>query len=165
MLLAWGVSLLPLYFVGGLLAVAATAILFTSATPQRRHFGRPTIIACLVYAVLFWLVIATFTGVKREMTYDMEWSLGESVEYLPDCQHVVLRFKDYPSYSVGIYSNDLADYLQTLAHKDVRVTFAMTLDFGRTRGFHETRIGELTDWNAVDGYFSSRGDGSKSPFP
>ncbi len=168
-LFAWGVNLIPYWYVGGLVVVVFVAVLL-ARLPIFNEWASPFAIftcvfyTCILYSIAFLIIIANFTGVESEMTFDMEWSLGEPVDYLPECDHIVLQFKDHPSYAVGIYSTNLAEYLKTLPGDDVRVTFAVTRDFGRTRGFYETRIGDLTRWNIGGGYYSSRGDGSESPF-
>ena len=77
---------------------------------------------------------------------------------------VVLTFRDYPASYVGIYSNELADYLRTLPEENVPVRFDVIYDYGSVRGFSERQIGELKAWKSDFAYFGTTGRPSRSPF-
>ena len=65
---------------------------------------------------------------------------------------IELRFVDYPQGSIGIFSNELFNYLRAYRKKYVNVEFEVTSDFGCIRGFHETRIGDIKGWKSPWGY-------------
>lgn len=159
------VDLTP-YLVCGNIVVVAVVLAIAAAVANRTRAGAITLASLvLVPSLGFWIAFALFTGVKREMAFDMEWSYGEKSQSYPDVDHIVLRFKSHPNHYIGIYSRDLGNYLESLPSRDVRVIFEVTLDFGRTRGFHEVQIGELRSWDSVNGYAGVRGNSEPSPWP
>jgi hypothetical protein len=159
------VDLTPYLFCGNVVVVAW--ILALAAVVARRSRAAAITLTSLVLvpSVAFWIAFALFTGVKREMAFDMEWSYGEKSQSYPDADNIVLRFKSHPNHEVGIYSRNLGKYLETLPSPDVRVVFQVTLDFGRTRGFHAVQIGELRSWDSVNGYAGVCGNSEPSPWP
>lgn len=164
MLLAY-VSILHWALAANLLVVVLLLAWAFTARGRWRTFARVTVGVVTSVSVLFWGSIALFTGVKREMRFDMTWEYGQPVDACPGAKHVILRFKGYPDYAIGVCSADLGDYLEGRGGREVPVVFEVTRDFGRTRGFHEVQIGELRQWDACDGYASVAGDTAPPPFP
>ena len=162
MLIAY-VSLVPIYLLGNLLLIAVAA--GVAATMRNRHLGVALVAVVFVPSAVYWVAFPFVTGVQRQMAFEMEWSYGEKWESYPDADHIILRFKSHPNHYVGIVSRDLGRYLETFPSGNVRVVFDVTLDFGRTRGFRETQIGELRSWNSLNGYAGVRGNSEPSPWP
>jgi hypothetical protein len=165
--LAWGVDSRPVLFPIGLLLVALIGW-------GVRRFGpppvrRPTamLVGLMAYVSLFWFIFyGPYVGVERSMTFPMTWRLGEPGFQASKQAHVILEFRDYPGHHIGIFSDDVANYLRRLGSDTVDVTFVVMTTWGRTNGFREVRIGDLASWRAEGGY--SRVDGLKhgpSPWP
>lgn len=158
-------SLVPLILIANLLVGLVAAAIAGGIARRNRTASRWILTVVLVLSLGWWLAFSLFTGVTREMAFDMEWSYG-----LPDRgyiarHHIVLRFKSHPDHFVGMFSDDLGAYLETLPSRDVRVVFEVTTDFGRTRGFHQTQIGDRRSWSHVGGYAGSKAGATSSPWP
>lgn len=104
-----------------------------------------------------------FTNVKKTATFQMTWSYAEPLSEWPDCKHIVLTFVEYPDHQIGIVSNDLGEYVESLSEPTVAVQFETTWDFGKLRGYHATKIGDRTDWHSAWEYGALRLD--RVPFP
>jgi hypothetical protein len=155
------VSLVPFWIAGTILFV-----LLVAAVAYQSKSRVAIAIASLVFmtAAGFWAAFPFVTGAKRIVTHDMQWSYREPAAEYPGADHILLTFADYPGHHIGIYSKDLADYLERLPSNDVQVTFEVVLDFGSTRGFSELQIGELRQWDSQFSYAGSDGS-SASPWP
>ena len=99
-----------------------------------------TLVGCV--AVFFFIFFGPFVDVKRNKTFEMNWELGEPVKEYPGDTHVILTFTRYPNHFTGYYSSELADYLKSKGKKTVDVTFEVTSDFGKMRGYREVRFGD-----------------------
>ena len=77
---------------------------------------------------------------------------------------IVLTFVDFPGHYIGEYSDELAAHLRDKAGLAVKVVFEVTSDYGKVRGFHETEIGGLSDWESEWGYAGSTGSPKRSPW-
>ena len=113
----------------------------------------------LVYMVFCGVFILTqfpiwkgFVGVEKYTTFKMKWSYAEASPVHPDSKHIILRFVKYPNDQIGIYSKDLGPYLESLSGEVVNVEFRTTWDFGKLRGYRQTKIGSLTQWHSSWGY-------------
>ena len=100
----------------------------------------------------------------RTLTYEMVWDYGPPAEQCRGTKHILLRFVDFPSDMIGICSQDLGNYLESLASNKVPVTFEVTYDLRSVRGFREVKIGTLTRWNEVWSYNQSQGERKRSPW-
>ena len=146
--------------------VVLMAIAIAVRVGRRNRAASKWILAVvMVSSLIWWIAFCSFTGVTREMAFDMEWSYGGPSQGHSSRQHVVLRFKSHPNHYVGIFSEDLGGYLETLPSRDVRVVFEVTTDFGRMRGFHETQIGGKQSWTQLGGYAGVSGSSDPSPWP
>ncbi len=160
------VNVMPYLVIVNLIAVAAVLFIVAKVRNPYRRTAKAIAMAFVVVSITWWISVPLFTGVKRDMAFDMVWSYGENSEGHPDPEHIVLSYKSQPNHFIGIYSRDLGKYLETLPSRDVRVVFQVTLDFGSTRGFHEIQIGDLRSWNSHGGYTGSRGLSSEpTPWP
>ena len=158
-------SLVPLLVLAnGLVVLVATAIV-VKVRRRNRAASKLILGVVLIPSLAWWIAFVSFTGVTREMAFDMDWSYGGSAQGYPAGQHIVLRFKSHPNHYVGIFSEDLGGYLETLPSRDVRVVFEVTTDFGRTRGFHEIQVGDKRSWSQLSGYAGVRGCSDPSPWP
>ena len=108
------------------------------------------------YALMHVVVLRAGTSetlVDRPMSWSVRSAPSESRG-----PEVVLEFEDAPGNLVGFYSVQLADYLRSTAQDRLDVEFAVTRDFGCLRGFHATRVGALSSWEAgAAGYAGSSG--------
>lgn len=103
--------------------------------------------------VLTGIVVASLTGVTREVEHVMSWEYGKPRLERPDLPHVILRFVRFPCYRIGIYSKDVGAYLESRGAREVPVRFVVTTDFGKVRGFREKQIGDLRQWHAESSYY------------
>ena len=106
-------------------------------------------------------------GVEEKVSVEMSWHLAPLDNPQPQLTQtlVVLYFKRNPHNYIGLYSDQVANYLRSLSSNDVTVVFHVTKDFGTVRGFHAVQIGELTSWNEVGeyGYAGTSGNSSEEP--
>src|SRR5262249_38209818 len=99
-------SFLPLYWGVGV-ALVFLACFAVCLALRKRTTAAVYLVTGFAYSAIFALAVATFTGVEREMAFDMVWSYGEKSQSYQDADHIVLRFKSHPNHYVGIYSKDL----------------------------------------------------------
>ncbi len=153
----------PLIFLFGLVLVPLFALGFKSLPSPSIRWRSAWPLGFATYLFLFWLIFVAFVGVERSRTFPMKWRMGEPGFQGSHQAHVYLEFRDFPSDHVGIFSDELARYLRGLGTDTVDVTFEVTTDWGHTRAFRETRIGDLTDWESEGGYAGSgSSNGQKS---
>lgn len=138
-------------------------------------------IGLLFASLLVVSMVVCVTTAKDELVVkEMTWSYGEPVNELPSAKHVILTFVEYPEIFVGIYSDDLDDYLESLPTKKIKVHFKISYIFGGRKPYdwlnpftaiaitkarivgdewsHIERIGELTRWQMYFGYMGSKGN-------
>jgi len=75
----------------------------------------------LIYIIFFGIFIITqitiwkgFIGIEKNTTFEMAWSYAEISPSWPDSKHIILKVVKYPNHQIGIYSNNLGDYLESL---------------------------------------------------
>lgn len=160
-------SLTPLYIIANAIVVMCALVLAGLEARRRegRAFALGLSLLVVIPSVAYWSAFALWTDFKREMTFNMTWSVAKASTSYPNADHILLRFESFPNHFIGIYSTDLRTYLETLPSNDIEVTFVVTTDFGRTRGYNPIRIGELTSWNASGGYGGTAGGNLPSPWP
>lgn len=151
----------PLMACGNVLLVGlfltAAVVLWVNARPR---LAVTVAVVPTGASAVFWISMALFTGVHQTVTVPMTWSYGKALPKPPYMRVIELRFVSHPSAYVGIYSDELGRYLESLPGSEVEVQFDVTTDFGRTRGFRETRIGGLHSWDETHPGYAGGG-----PFP
>ena len=103
--------------------------------------------------------------VHRPRVLLMDWRIGPTSTDWPLSRHVILTFADFPNHHIGVYSSDLAEYLESQPAARVPVIFELTYD--ETGSFESERpiqIGELTTWRAAWDYAQTDGDSDPSPW-
>lgn len=164
MILAY-VETRPFLFIGGVPIALLIAWIVAQAAGRRFASPRFLVSTCAIYTALFVFVFAgPFVGRESNETFDMNWRVAETPSQGQNEAEVILIFVEHPNYSVGEFSNELAGYLQKKDESVVPVTFGVTRDFGRVRGFHLVKVGDLTGWKSAYGYYSSSGSGNDSPW-
>jgi len=110
-----------------------------------------------VYAVMTVAVWQTLFGRRQTVGHEMMIeNRGRANSFGED--EVVLHFASHPAQHVGLYSNELGEYLTRRGRRSVRVDFEVTRDLGCFRGFRATRIDTLRAWRERFGYSGATGD-------
>ena len=147
-----GYFLPVVYGVGVALAVVATASQWRGA---RSATGAAVTVA-VAYLLIQFAVSAALTT-ESQVEFQMSWGVQPGGE-------IVLGFDDFPGNFLGLYSDEVADYLAATGDARVGVELSVTRDLGCFRGFSQTRIGGLTSWSTSNpGYVSASG-AARSPF-
>ncbi len=121
-----------------------------------------TVVVALVPIAL--LLFAAMTGVEHEVVHEMTWEVGPPVPHQSKQKRVILHFTRYPGYYIEMYSDELLSYLESQPTRKTHVTFVVTTDFGRMRGFREVAIGDrAVDPSWAGGYGAVNYSGP-SPF-
>ena len=149
-----GYLLLAVYTVGIVLAVSITIRQWDTSRSRSATIAVVISLYVTVQFLVFWA--ATTESNER---FAMRWSESVSSDTVHD-REIVLEFEDFPGNYIGVYSGDLADYLDSTGGATVEVVFSITRDMGCFRGFHATRVGSLTSWrSSSSGYSGSSEDG------
>jgi hypothetical protein len=126
---------------------------------------RPSIFAViltlLAYAVISKALWPLLFDQRSSAVFSMTWQDKGTDNDFGEPE-VVLEFERFPGRYIGIYSDQLHDYLVDSGQRVVPVTFRVTRDLGCLRGFSERRIGDLTTWRSA---FSYAGGASDPPSP
>lgn len=96
--------------------------------------------------------------------FDMTWTYGKPDDQWPEAKHIVLKFVDHPSQVVGIYSEDLGNYLDNLDTDTVPVTFRVHRQLGCVSSYSVIKIGDLQHWDDQGGYGGGEGGDPASPW-
>jgi hypothetical protein len=159
-LFAWGVSLVPYLVLGN---IALVAIIFIIARTGRSRAFSLLARGAVIVSVIWWIYFYSVTDVKTRATVPMTWEIDPPHNAHPELKekHVRLYFQTNPNKSIGVYSDQVANYLQSLPTKEVNVAFDVIKDFGHLRALHEVQIGELKSWDGPSNYsyFRSAGGG------
>ncbi|MGB1519964.1 MAG: hypothetical protein ACPHDL_07545 [Limisphaerales bacterium] len=162
----------PLIFVAGWLLVL---LLWLGARKIRGYRGPMLLSAVAIhlgYGGLF-ILLATgwgpFVDQKEVRTMPMQWQIreespteadrismegmaGMAEENVSDPQ-VILQFVSHPNHRLNMFSKDLASHLQTLEQDTISVTFEITRDYGRMRGFSTLDIAGLKRWDPSQSFY------------
>ena len=166
----------PLIFVAGWLLVL---LLWLGARKIRGYRGPMLLSAVAIhlgYGGLF-ILLATgwgpFVDQKEVRTMPMQWQIreespteadrismegmaGMAEENVSDPQ-VILQFVSHPNHRLSMFSKDLASHLQALEQDIISVTFEITRDYGRMRGFSTLDIAGLKQWDASRSFYEVSG--------
>ena len=169
----------PLIFVAGWLLIL---LLWLGARKLRGYRGPMLLSAVAIhlgYGGLF-ILLATgwgpFVDQKEVRTMPMQWQIreespteadrismegmeGMAEENMSDPQ-VILQFVSHPNHRLNMFSKDLASHLQALQQDTIPVTFEITRDYGRVRGFSTLDIAGLKQWDASRSIYEVSGGGS-----
>lgn len=166
----------PLIFVAGWLLVL---LLWLGARKIRGYRGPMLLSAVAIhlgYGGLF-ILLATgwgpFVDQKEVRTMPMQWQIreespteagrismeGMAEENASDPQ-IILEFVSHPNHRLNMFSKDLASHLQALEQDTISVTFEITRDYGRMRGFSTLDIAGLKQWDASRSFYEVSGGGS-----
>jgi len=96
------------------------------------------LIACLT-VVASWF----FVGVESTVTHEMRWTYGREKNARGQ-REIFLIYKEHPYYYERFFSEELARYLESLGRETVPVTFKVTSDFGKVRGYSIREVGQWT---------------------
>ena len=66
---------------------------------------------------------------------------------------VILQFVSHPNHRLNMFSKDLASHLQALEQDTISVTFEITRDYGRMRGFSTLDIAGLKQWDPSQSFY------------
>ena len=162
----------PLIFVAGWLLIL---LLWLGARKIRGYRGPMLLSAVAIhlgYGGLF-ILLATgwgpFVDQKEVRTMPMQWQIreespteadrismegmaGMAEENVSDPQ-VILQFVSHPNHRLNMFSKDLASHLQALEQDTISVTFEITRDYGRMRGFSTLVIAGLKQWDASRSFY------------
>ena len=174
----------PLIFVAGWLLVL---LLWLGARKIRGYRGPMLFSAVAIhlgYGGLF-ILLATgwgpFVDQKEVRTMPMQWQIheespteadrismegmaGMAEENVSDPQ-VILQFVSHPNHRLNMFSKDLASHLQALEQDTISVTFEITRDYGRMRGFSTLDIAGLKQWDTSRSFYEVTGGGSENSDP
>ena len=166
----------PLIFVAGWLLIL---LLWLGARKLRGYRGPMLLSAVAIhlgYGGLF-ILLATgwgpFVDQKEVRTMPMQWQIreespteagrismeGMAEENASDPQ-VILQFVSHPNHRLSMFSKDLASHLQALEQDTIPVTFEITRNYGRMRGFSTLDIAGLKQWDASRSFYEVSGGGS-----
>ena len=169
----------PLIFVAGWLLVL---LLWLGARKIRGYRGPMLLSAMAIhlgYGGLF-ILLATgwgpFVDQKEVRTMAMQWQIREegptaagrismegmagiTEENASDPQ-IILQFVSHPNHRLNMFSKDLASHLQALEQDTIPVTFEITRDYGRMRGFSTLDIAGLKQWDTSQSFYEVSGGGS-----
>ena len=166
----------PLIFVVGWLLVL---LLWLGARKIRGYRGPMLLSAMAIhlgYGGLF-ILLATgwgpFVDQKEVRTMPMQWQIreesptaagrisveGMAEENVSDPQ-VILQFVSHPNHRLNMFSKDLASHLQALQQDTIPVTFEVTRDYGRMRGFSTLDIAGLKQWDTSQSFYEVSDGGS-----
>ncbi len=166
----------PLIFVAGWLLVL---LIWLGARKIRGYRGPMLLSAVAIhlgYGGLF-ILLATgwgpFVDQKEVRTMPMQWQIreespteagrismeGMAEKYASDPQ-IILQFVSHPNHRLNMFSKDLASHLQALQQDTIPVTFEITRDYGRVRGFSTLDIAGLKQWDASRSFYEVSGGGS-----
>ena len=166
----------PLIFVAGWLLVL---LLWLGARKIRGYRGPMLLSAVAIhlgYGGLF-ILLATgwgpFVDQKEVRTMPMQWQIheespteagrismeGMAEKYASDPQ-IILQFVSHPNHRLNMFSKDLASHLKALERDTISVTFEITRDYGRMRGFNTLDIAGLKQWDTSRSFYEVSGGGS-----
>ena len=166
----------PLIFVAGWLLVL---LLWLGARKIRGYRGPMLLSAVAIhlgYGGLFILLATSwgpYVNQKEVRTMPMQWQIheegpteagrismeGMAEENASDPQ-IILQFVSHPNHRLNMFSKDLASHLQALEQDTIPVSFEITRNYGRMRGFSTLDIAGLKQWDASRSFYKVSDGGS-----
>lgn len=111
-------------------------------------------------ALLSFLAACGLVRTRETETYAMTWRV-QSVR-AGDCQltEVVLTYRDFPDYEVGVFSEELARHLQGLGKEVVTAELEVTYDLWWMRSYRLVHVEGMAATGSRGGYHDNgRDDG------
>ena len=143
-----GFDLRPILFLAAMPVLLILAWLIRRFKFPATSYASIIGVTFLAFVVLFWFFLAgPFIGKTIYKTFPMNWSIvtqsaEESAAFAGET-NVTLNFVADPNQGVGYYSSEIADSLRKNGKNPVDVTFEITADYGKVRGFDAMRIDNL----------------------
>ena len=167
-LLAW-VETRPFFALINALIVVIIGVVAIAATRSVRRSLVVVLIAVIVSAC-WWGIQIINTNVEETIAIAMRWEIDPEHNRHPYVKqkHIQFYFPRNLNHYVGMYSDQVASYLETLPSDTVHVRFEVTKSFGRITAFSLTRIGTLTGWDEEMSYGYTGGpniSSGPSPWP
>ncbi len=165
------IDIRPFLFLGGLPVFILLVILVCRLAGVKLRRTWVGVIASLVFTGLFTIFLTgfgPFVSQKESREYRMTWDIQRPPSGSKITQSkVTLTFVDFPTHSIYLYSDELAQHLRTGGPKEVTVVFDVTSDYGKVRGYSEREIAGLKGWQ-IDpegqGGAGAVGDSEHSPW-
>lgn len=108
------INVYPLWFIGGLPLFIGLSLLLCWLAKARFKKSNATLFSALLFTVLFTLFltgVGPFVDRKEFREYMMTWETKPHPSNGLKESEVILIFVDFPSHSIGDYSDDLAAHL------------------------------------------------------
>ena len=120
------------------------------------------------YLLIFWLTWLIFIAYEIPRTYTqrthaMTWENKGKKNHTGESE-VVFQFVDHPGNYHGVYSNNIAKYLEDLLTPRIDLKFEISRDFGCWNGYRVVQIGGLSQVVSRDGYARDEGVPKQSPW-
>jgi len=144
--------LFPVYVVGFIVSgLVFFAIAQRIPNPRAKRWLRAI---GILAGPVFFLVVFSFSGWKHEKTYEMTWLVGRpAAEYLSYAKSATSNYEDlvvlkrdlgngHECYDI-LDSSKLAQYLESLQARTVKVRYMVSYDFYEARGSNIESIGDF----------------------
>ena len=161
------IDLRPLLFTGGITVFVMVALMISRRMRVKTHPSWVAMLAGLCFTLLFTVFLTEygpFLGTKETRLFQMRWEIRPDLKEGFKEPEVVLHFQDYPGYSVGEHSLELAEHLRRGSAPLIQAEIEITFDYGKSRGFHMTEIDGLRGWKSEWGYFGWSGSPKIAPW-
>ena len=157
----------PFLFVGGLPLFIGIVLFAVWLLGLKWKKGKVSLISSLVFTGLFTLLLTgfgPFVDQKEIKEFEMTWAVASTPSNGMKEAEVILKFVDFPQYSVGSYSDELAALLREEGKEKVRAKFRVSSNYGKVRGYNLEEVDGLRGWKSEWGYGSVSGSPESSPW-
>jgi|TARA_B110000914_G_C15493970_1_gene462194 hypothetical protein len=157
----------PFLFVGGLPLFIGIVLLARWMLGLKWKKGKVSLNSSLVFTALFALFLTgfgPFVDQKEIKEFEMTWTIAPTPSNGMKEAEVILKFAEFPQYSVGSYSDELAAFLRERGNEKVKAKFRVTSDYGKVRGYNLEEVDGLRGWKSEWGYGSVSGSPESSPW-
>ena len=161
------IDIRPFIFIGGLLLFIGLVLLVSWLLGLKWKKGKVSLVSSVVFTSFFTLFLTGFGPFVDQIEtreYEMTWSIIPFPSNGMKESEVVLQFVEFPQYTVGEYSDELATHLSGNASDKITAKFRVTYDYGKVRGYSVREIAGLSIWKSEGGYGSESGSPENSPW-
>ena len=159
------VYVFPIVFVVGF--VLAMLLTKSNQATLNKKYVAPLFvtISYLIFSWFSWqiFIIHQIPLTSSQRTHAMTWENKGKENHIGESE-IVFQFVDYRGSYEGVFSNKIANYLESLPTPRVDVTFEISRYFGCWGGYRTIRIGEISHLEYRDGYASGGGSNKESPW-